>query len=176
MKFQTIHDVVDFLTSNEVNWHRSQWAGVWYYYAENELYIIRWSGGTPYNDRFFFVRATSPGQALAYALMTEVNIEKPEPLPVSQTFIPHRAEDLIAAKCDELKAMLLEKNRKYGDSALNPCRVFSRANSVEQILVRIDDKLSRIQNRQNDDDEDAVMDLAGYLILLMIARKGQNHD
>ena len=77
----------------------------------------------------------------------------------------------IAAKCDELKAMLLEKNRKYGDSALNPCRVFSRANSVEQILVRIDDKLSRIQNRQNDDDEDAVMDLAGYLILLMIAKE-----
>ena len=79
----------------------------------------------------------------------------------------------IATKCDELKAMLLEKNRKYGDSALNPCRVFSRANSVEQILVRIDDKLSRIQNRQNDDDEDAVMDLAGYLILLMIAKEAQ---
>lgn len=85
---------------------------------------------------------------------------------------PTTAEQ-IAAKCDELKAMLLEKNRKYGDSALNPCRVFSKANSVEQILVRIDDKLSRIQNRQNDDDEDAVMDLAGYLILLMIAKETQ---
>ncbi|MBQ9335824.1 MAG: hypothetical protein IJS14_00820 [Lentisphaeria bacterium] len=68
--------------------------------------------------------------------------------------------------------MLLEKNRKYGDSALNPCRVFSRANAVEQILVRIDDKLNRIKNRQNDEDEDVVMDLAGYLILLMIAKEG----
>ena len=88
---------------------------------------------------------------------------------------PTTAEQ-IATKCDELKTMLLEKNRKYGDSALNPCRVFSRANAVEQILVRIDDKLNRIRNRQNDEDEDVVMDLAGYLILLMIARKGQNHD
>ena len=47
---------------------------------------------------------------------------------------------------------------------------------MEQILVRIDDKLNRIRNRQNDEDEDVVMDLAGYLILLMIARKGQNHE
>ena len=78
--------------------------------------------------------------------------------------------NLLRLLCDELKAMLLEKNRKYGDSALNPCRVFSRANAVEQILVRIDDKLSRIRNRQGDDDEDAVMDLAGYLVLLMIKR------
>ena len=77
----------------------------------------------------------------------------------------------IIKKCDELKILLLEKNRKYGDSALNPCRVFSRANAVEQILVRIDDKLNRIKNRQNDEDEDVIMDLAGYLILLMISKE-----
>ena len=76
----------------------------------------------------------------------------------------------ITNKCNELKWMLIEKNRKYGNSALSPLRVFSRANSEEQILVRLDDKLNRIRNRQNDDDEDVIMDLAGYLILLMIAR------
>ena len=86
------------------------------------------------------------------------------------------AQEKIIDKCNKLKQLLLEKNRKYGDSALNPCRIFSRANAVEQILVRIDDKLNRIKNRQNDEDEDVIMDLAGYLILLMIARKGQNHD
>lgn len=85
--------------------------------------------------------------------------------------------DQIALKCAELCEMLLEKNRKYGDSALTPCRVFSKANPVEQILVRIDDKLNRIKNRQDDDDEDAVMDLAGYLVLLMIARERRTcHD
>lgn len=80
----------------------------------------------------------------------------------------------IEQKCDELKDILLEKNRKYGDSALNPCRIFSRADAVEQLLVRIDDKLSRIKNRQDDEDEDVVMDLAGYLILLMIAKEREN--
>lgn len=84
------------------------------------------------------------------------------------------AQEKIEAKCEELKAMLLEKNRKYGNSALEPIRVFSKADAVEQILVRIDDKLNRIRNRQNDEDEDVVMDLAGYLILLMVAREKIN--
>ena len=78
---------------------------------------------------------------------------------------------LIHIKCNELLELLLAKNRKYGNSALEPCRIFSRANAVEQILVRIDDKLNRIKNRQDDEDEDVIMDLAGYLILLMIARE-----
>lgn len=34
--------------------------------------------------------------------------------------------------------------------------------------MRIDDKLSRIANRQNDEDEDLEIDLIGYLILKQI--------
>lgn len=78
-------------------------------------------------------------------------------------------QDAIAAECDAIKAMLLEKNRSYGDSALNPIRIFSRANTDEQLLVRIDDKLSRIA-RGNDYNEDTVADLIGYLILLRVSR------
>lgn len=81
------------------------------------------------------------------------------------------SQNAIAAKCDQLKEMLLEKNRKYGNSALSPIRVFSKADEVEQILVRMDDKLNRIKNRQNDEDEDVFMDLAGYIILFMVARE-----
>ncbi len=75
--------------------------------------------------------------------------------------------------CDEVKELLLEKNQKYGDSALNPARIFSKANAVEQILVRIDDKLNRIQKGAGllANDEDVVMDLIGYLVLLKIALK-----
>lgn len=75
--------------------------------------------------------------------------------------------------CDEVKNLLLEKNKKYGDSALNPARIFSKANAVEQILVRIDDKLNRIQKGAGllANDEDVVMDLMGYLVLLKIALK-----
>ena len=67
--------------------------------------------------------------------------------------------------------MLLEKNRKYGDSALNPKRIFSKASPMEQINVRIDDKLSRICSNQFDDKEDAVFDLLGYLILRRIIQR-----
>ena len=77
----------------------------------------------------------------------------------------------IAQVCDEVKTLLLEKNAKYGDSALNPSRIFSKASTVEQLLVRIDDKLNRIQKGAGllASDEDVVQDLIGYLILLKIA-------
>lgn len=77
----------------------------------------------------------------------------------------------IALVCDEIKDLLISKNMKYGDSALNPCRVFSKASNIEQILVRIDDKLNRIQQGAGllANDEDVVNDLIGYLFLLKIA-------
>jgi len=77
----------------------------------------------------------------------------------------------ITEVCNELLEFLLDKNRKYGDSAINPIRIFSKANSVEQINVRIDDKINRMRNQQEDEDEDVTKDLAGYLILKMVAQK-----
>lgn len=75
----------------------------------------------------------------------------------------------IARECDDLKALLLEKNRAYGNSALDPVRIFSKTNPVEQLLVRIDDKISRLVRGANG-GEDVTLDLLGYLILLRIAR------
>lgn len=79
-------------------------------------------------------------------------------------------ERLLAQECDAIKDMLIAKNRAYGDSAISPVRVFSRASAEEQILVRIDDKLSRIQRGHEHADDDTVLDLIGYLILLRVAR------
>lgn len=76
----------------------------------------------------------------------------------------------IIRECDEIRKLLLAKNDAYGDSALDPVRVFSRASAEEQILVRIDDKLSRL-SRGSAAGEDVVQDLIGYLVLLRIARK-----
>lgn len=83
--------------------------------------------------------------------------------------------DQIAEVCDGIKELLLSKNAKYGDSALNPTRVMSKANAVEQILVRIDDKLSRISSGAGllATDEDVVEDIIGYFVLLKIALKRQ---
>ena len=73
---------------------------------------------------------------------------------------------------DEIKVLLREKNEAYGDSALNPIRLFSRADAITAIQVRIDDKLSRIQTMGiNDKAEDTIKDLIGYLVLLQVARK-----
>ena len=75
------------------------------------------------------------------------------------------------SKCKKLEDLLLQKNAKYGDSALEPLNVFSAANAVAGIKMRIDDKLKRIKNAGLcDATEDTLQDLAGYLILLMIAR------
>lgn len=83
-------------------------------------------------------------------------------------------QTLIAEICDEIKELLLDKNRKYGDSAVNPIRILSKSSNTEQILVRIDDKLNRIKNAQSDEDEDVITDLIGYLVLYKVAKKFNN--
>lgn len=70
---------------------------------------------------------------------------------------------------NQIGNMLLEKNAKYGNSALEPLGIFSKLSPEEGLLIRIDDKLKRIKNGSLDkDDEDVVNDLIGYLILLKI--------
>lgn len=64
--------------------------------------------------------------------------------------------------------LLLTKNSRYGNSILDPIRVFCKKDKEESdIPARLDDKLSRIKNsdklRIND-----VTDLIGYLVLLLI--------
>jgi len=71
---------------------------------------------------------------------------------------------------DAVREMLLEKNAAYGNSALDPVRVFSDASPSEQIKVRLDDKISRIV-RGKAAGEDVETDLLGYLFLLRIARR-----
>ena len=84
----------------------------------------------------------------------------------------------ISTICDDIKELLLYKNKKYGNSALEPMRVFSKSDDVEQILVRIDDKLNRIKHGAGllAKDEDVIVDLIGYLVLLKIALKRKSSD
>jgi hypothetical protein len=77
---------------------------------------------------------------------------------------------LIAEECYALRDLLLDKNKKYGNSALDPVRIFSKASTEEQLRVRLDDKLSRLARGQAA-GEDVELDLLGYLILLRISRK-----
>jgi hypothetical protein len=72
---------------------------------------------------------------------------------------------------NEIKDMLIQKNLAYGDSALDPVRIFSKSNSMEQIFVRIDDKLSRFARGKDYPGDNDIDDLIGYLILLKIAKE-----
>jgi len=81
----------------------------------------------------------------------------------------------IATTCEDIKTLLLEKNLKYGNSAVEPINVFSKLDNAAAICARIDDKLSRIANSGlNDATEDTLDDLIGYMILLKIARGEPN--
>lgn len=66
--------------------------------------------------------------------------------------------------CQSLAEVLIEKNKRYGNSAIQPLKIFNKGDTDNSINIRIDDKLSRIKNgdelRKND-----VADLMGYLVL-----------
>lgn len=103
------------------------------------------------------------------------NYQNGNATPLQPQISPQQAaiEAAITDECASLAAMLISKNRQYGNSALNPLRIFSRASAIEQILVRIDDKLSRARMRAPGyEDEDTERDLNGYLILLSLAKRG----
>lgn len=75
----------------------------------------------------------------------------------------------ILSICNEIAAMLIEKNKSYGDSALDPVRIFSTSDNIEQIKVRIDDKLSRFMRGNEFPGDNDIDDLIGYLVLLKVA-------
>lgn len=77
---------------------------------------------------------------------------------------------VISNVCDAIKDLLIKKNESYGDSAIDPIRIFSKSDNVEQIKVRIDDKLSRISRGSQFYNENDLDDLIGYLVLLKVAK------
>lgn len=71
---------------------------------------------------------------------------------------------------DGMKNLLLYKNRKYGDSAINPKKIFYKGDTTNSILIRLDDKIGRVMS--NTDDKPRVNDVAdiiGYCTLLLVS-------
>jgi hypothetical protein len=86
-------------------------------------------------------------------------------------------KDNIKLKCRQLEDLLVRKNDAYGDSALDPLGVFSSASASSGIKIRLDDKLKRIANAGLvEDTEDTLVDIAGYIILLIIAKENESND
>jgi hypothetical protein len=84
------------------------------------------------------------------------------------------AGNQIWSTCHEIAHMLIDKNISYGNSALEPARIFSTADSTEQLKVRIDDKLIRVKINQGFAGDNDIDDLIGYLVLYKIAKAKSN--
>jgi hypothetical protein len=81
-------------------------------------------------------------------------------------------QDEVYKVLSEITEMLVAKNQKYGNSAIEPLGIFSDLSPEEGLKVRIDDKLKRIKNGSlQKDDEDVINDLIGYLVILKILQK-----
>jgi hypothetical protein len=76
----------------------------------------------------------------------------------------------IWTTCHEIAHMLVKKNIAYGNSALEPVRIFSKAGPREQLHVRIDEKLNRLMKGTEYPGDNDIDDLIGYLVLLKIAK------
>lgn len=76
-------------------------------------------------------------------------------------------KEAIEKECNSIKDLLIRKNLAYGNSFMYPANIFCKLTALDQINVRIDDKLNRISKGINKEDvqEDTELDLIGYLIL-----------
>ena len=82
-------------------------------------------------------------------------------------------QELIDCECENIKQLLISKNKAYGNSFMFPAHVFCKLSALEQINVRIDDKINRIAKGTGTEavPEDTELDLIGYLILKRVLRK-----
>lgn len=89
--------------------------------------------------------------------------------------------DKVRNVFSSMSDLIDEKNKRYGDSVMTPLGVFSshvfhdNTESLNGVLIRLDDKLKRIKNsdelRKND-----VSDLIGYLGFLCVEKGWENFD
>lgn len=84
-----------------------------------------------------------------------------------------RFNELKNSVLNSVSEVLIEKNRRYGNAALEPIGLFYKGDSTTSITIRIDDKISRVRNaeelRKND-----MFDLLGYSLLLGISQNYWN--
>jgi hypothetical protein len=84
-------------------------------------------------------------------------------------------ESMVERVTTSLKSLVLEKMKRYGFSAFEPLLIFSKFTpllvaqnpGMDSILMRLDEKLSRVKNsdhiRKND-----IVDILGLLVLLCV--------
>ena len=82
------------------------------------------------------------------------------------TSTQQKIKDILSGMTD----LLLYKNKKYGDSAINPKKIFYKGDSTNSILIRLDDKIGRVMsNTEEKPRVNDVADIIGYCTLLLVS-------
>lgn len=84
-----------------------------------------------------------------------------------------KIKDILSGMTD----LLLYKNKKYGDSAINPKKIFYKGDSMNSILIRLDDKIGRVMsNTEEKPRVNDVADIIGYCTLLLVSMGTTSED
>ena len=89
-----------------------------------------------------------------------------------------RSRDKISSVVENLREMLLAKNKNYGNSAFQAPALLPDLPAEKAIFVRMSDKVARLaqltsgeKDRVGESIEDTLYDLAGYCVLAIIAMR-----
>jgi hypothetical protein len=74
-------------------------------------------------------------------------------------------EEKIAEVCERIYQTLIKKNKSYGNASQEPINIFFKGSNLDALNVNIDNKLKRIKNGSEFENEDTELDLIGYMIL-----------
>ena len=89
------------------------------------------------------------------------------------TTTQQKIKDILSGMTD----LLLYKNKKYGDSAINPKKIFYKGDSTNSILIRLDDKIGRVMsNTEEKPRVNDVADIIGYCTLLLVSMGVTSED
>lgn len=84
-----------------------------------------------------------------------------------------KIKDILSGMTD----LLLYKNKKYGDSAVNPKKIFYKGDSTSSILIRLDDKIGRVMsNTEEKPRVNDIADIIGYCTLLLVSMRITSED
>lgn len=137
-------------------------------YSSIHYYFFRsWSKDKGYLNNFYF-------RGIAYEEDGElVSIEEFKRDLVDLNKEKTDSFDIVDAEnrkiLDSLHEMLVEKNKKYGDAALNPLEIFA---GKCKYGYRVDEKLARVKNSEELCEAD-VVDILGGLVIIC-REKGWN--
>lgn len=117
---------------------------------------------------------------IVVTVIHELSTMRPEPAPPNpkkkrpeKMKVPPTEEValIIREVCDEMCDFLQGKNSAYGNSIVDPLKVFSKLDAGERLGIRMDDKLSRMLRGHGYSGDDDAKDLLGYLIMKFVLER-----